>query len=198
MLVLRRIILLRIHCGILCCICHIHMCSFRCWPMPCLTHVIPKEGSQDSFGICTVQLQGSCFKFSIVYFHFSGISFKTHPKYLKLIHSPTKPGETSLKLNQVLLFGTHGQWPSVPFVVVMSPKAPWIWGGLLLLFFWLGKARETWDPKKKVFRWDFFGSVFCAFKTFLFVWRSKAESLFFFKDSINDCWHRHQKYPPGN
>lgn len=23
---------------------------------------------------------------------------------------------------KVLLFGTHGQWPSVPFVVVMSPK----------------------------------------------------------------------------
>lgn len=60
-------------------------------------------------------------------------------------------------------------------------------GGILLLFFWLGKARETWDPKKKVFRWDFFGSVFCAFKTFLFVWRSKAESLFFFKDSTDDC-----------
>ena len=116
--------------------------------MPCLTLVIPKEGSQDSFGICTVQLQGSCFKFSIVYSHFSGIFLKTHPKYLKLIHSPTKPGATSLKLNQVLLFGTHGQWPSVPFVVVMSPKAPWVWGDFVVIFL-VGKRERNLGSKKK-------------------------------------------------
>ena len=86
---------------------------------------------------------------------FQAFFLKKHPKYLKLIHSPTKPGATSLKLNQVLLFGTHGQWPSVPFVVVMSPKAPWVWGDFVVIVLVGKRERNLGSKKKGVLVWFF-------------------------------------------
>jgi len=104
--------------------------------MPCLTHVIPKEGSQDSFGICTVQLQGSCFKFSIVYFHFSGIFFLNASEVSEAHPFTHQTGGNFPKTQPGAAF--WDSWPVAKraFCCRYESKGTLDLGGILLLFFW--------------------------------------------------------------
>ena len=134
--------------------------------MPCLTLVIPKEGSQDSFGICTVQLQGSCFKFSIVYSHFSGIFLKKASEVSETHPFTHQTGGNFPKTQPGAAF--WDSWPVAKraFCCRYESKGTLGLGGFCCYFFGWEKGEKLGIQKKRCFGVIFLFSFFAPLRPF--------------------------------